>query len=140
MRYFIDTNIFLFLCGETHEVDKKIKALLEDYANTVVMSSESLREIASLIRENRIHIKGMRSYDDVKARVDALDMEIRYVTEAHMKTFFKLLPVHNHSDPVDLMIIAQAITEKIPLISSDKKFPFYTRQGLEFIPNRRKGR
>ena len=40
-----------------------------------------------------------------------------------------------HNDPSDRLIIAQAIIEKIPIISSDKKFPEYRKQGLEFIPN-----
>ena len=30
-------------------------------------------------------------------------------------------------------IISQAITEHLPLISSDLKFPFYREQGLELI-------
>lgn len=33
------------------------------------------------------------------------------------------------------MIIAQAITDGIPLISSDTKFPLYVSQGLNFIQN-----
>jgi len=33
------------------------------------------------------------------------------------------------------MIIAQAITEQIPLISSDTKFHRYRKQNLEFIFN-----
>ncbi|MDR1779439.1 MAG: hypothetical protein LBR50_01745 [Tannerella sp.] len=40
------------------------------------------------------------------------------------------------NDPSDRLIIAQAITEKIPLISSDKQFPKYRKYGLAFILNR----
>jgi len=40
-----------------------------------------------------------------------------------------------HYDPSDHVIISQAITMKLPLISSDEKFPFYRRQGLELIEN-----
>jgi hypothetical protein len=32
--------------------------------------------------------------------------------------------------------IKEFITEKIPLISSDTKFPEYVKFGLDFIPNR----
>ena len=139
MRCFIDTNIFIFLCSDTGgEVDKDIRDMLEDCGNTVIMSSESLREIAALLQDGRIHIQGMHSFDDVMGRVNALGFEIRYVAEAHMKTRYKLVPAPNHSDPADLMIIAQAITEGIPLISSDGKFAHYEKQGLEFIYNRRK--
>ena len=37
--------------------------------------------------------------------------------------------------PSDLVIIAQAITMKMPLISDDKKFPPYRSEGLELIEN-----
>jgi len=46
-----------------------------------------------------------------------------------------LLP--DHKDPTDRIAIAQAITEKIPLISSDRKFHDYRRYGLDFVFNKR---
>jgi PIN domain nuclease of toxin-antitoxin system len=39
----------------------------------------------------------------------------------------------DHRDPSDHMIIAHAITERLPLLSSDEKFPFYRAQGLDLI-------
>ena len=39
----------------------------------------------------------------------------------------------DHRDPSDHMIIAHAITERLPLLSSDDKFPFYREQGLDLI-------
>ncbi len=35
------------------------------------------------------------------------------------------------------IIISHAITTKIPLISSDSRFPFYVKQGLKLIVNER---
>ena len=35
------------------------------------------------------------------------------------------------------LIIAHAITEHLPLISSDGKFDFYCNQGLDFIFNKK---
>jgi PIN domain nuclease of toxin-antitoxin system len=35
--------------------------------------------------------------------------------------------------PSDHIIISHAITERLPLISSDLKFPFYRKQGLDLI-------
>ena len=43
--------------------------------------------------------------------------------------------VNKHTDPFDRMIIAQAIAEKIPLISSDQKFSKYKKIGLDLIKN-----
>jgi len=136
MRYFIDTNIFIFLGGSPDEISPEVRDLIHDYENTFVMSSESLREILMLLKNGRIQVKEWRSYSDIKAMIDAFGFVIRYVDEEHLKTLDKLNPAPNHSDPADLMIIAQAITENLPLISSDTKFPFYTRQGLQFLANK----
>ena len=40
-----------------------------------------------------------------------------------------------HNDPSDHVIIAQAITMQMPLISDDNKFPPYRKEGLELIEN-----
>lgn len=41
-----------------------------------------------------------------------------------------------HKDPSEHVIISQAITEHLPLVSSDTRFPFYREQGLDLIENR----
>ena len=138
MRYFIDTNIFLFLNNDTDELDPDVKEILWDYENTFVISAESIQEISALIKNGRIQAKGWKTYSDIKSLLDSHGIEIRYVSEAHLKTLFKLTPAPQHSDPADLMIISQAITEGIPLISSDTKFPHYVPQGLNFIRNHRR--
>jgi PIN domain nuclease of toxin-antitoxin system len=45
--------------------------------------------------------------------------------------------VAGHNDPTDRMIIAQAITEGLLLISSDRMFEHYRKQKLDFVFNRR---
>ena len=43
----------------------------------------------------------------------------------------------DHRDPSDHVIISHAITEHMPLISSDTRFGYYRAQGLDFIYNKR---
>ena len=43
----------------------------------------------------------------------------------------------DHNDPSDHVIIAHAITEGLTLISSDEKFPFYVKQGLDLVLNKK---
>ena len=49
---------------------------------------------------------------------------MRYLldTKEHLRTFAQLDAVEVHNDPSDRLIIAQALTEKMPVISSDTKF------------------
>lgn len=55
-----------------------------------------------------------------------------------MRTMAKLEinTAEEHNDPSDYIIIAQAITMRLPLISSDRKFLFYKKQGLNLIYNK----
>jgi PIN domain nuclease of toxin-antitoxin system len=59
------------------------------------------------------------------------------VFDRHQKVFARLVPPKDHRDPVDRLIIAQAIAEKTPVISSDRMFEHYRKQGLDFIHNKR---
>jgi PIN domain nuclease of toxin-antitoxin system len=47
------------------------------------------------------------------------------------------IDVGKHNDPNDHAIIAQAIADKIPVISSDHKFKSYISQGLKLVFNKR---
>lgn len=70
---------------------------------------------------------------------DELFIDILPLNEEHMKTYSELtLNVgQDHKDPSDHVIIAHAMTEKLPLISDDGKFEFYRKQGLDFIYNKK---
>lgn len=61
------------------------------------------------------------------------------IGEEHLETYasLKINEAQDHKDPSDHMIIAHAITNRMPLISSGQKFKFYENQGLELIFNER---
>ena len=63
---------------------------------------------------------------------DLLDADV-------MQTYSRLQrnEAQGHKDPSDHVIISQAITLGIPLISSDTRFPFYRKQGLQLIFNKK---
>lgn len=42
-----------------------------------------------------------------------------------------------HKDPSDHVIIAHAMTEGLTLVSSDIRFPFYCKQGLKLLVNKK---
>jgi len=136
VRYMIDTNTFVFLCH--HDFDKfdnEIWSILTDFENMFIISSESVREISLLIRYGKIDFPIWCDYNDVKSSLNEHGIEVRHVNDSHIKTFYGLEFAPDHRDPFDLMIISQAITEKLTLISSDTDFPFYTKQGLYLKQN-----
>jgi PIN domain nuclease of toxin-antitoxin system len=63
--------------------------------------------------------------------------ELLPVKKEHLATYATLSAAPDHNDPADHIIIAQAITEQMRLISSDQKFEHYTKQKLHLIFNSR---
>ncbi len=71
------------------------------------------------------------------ANIEDAGIEIVHVCKKHLSELATLPLYDDHRDPNDRMIIAQTISDRIPLISSDRKFTRYERYGLDFLFNER---
>ena len=134
MRYFIDTNVLINLIEDDY-ISKKVDEITNNCENIIYISSECIREYIQLTQAGKISNKKNKKDDIFDLVENTFGIKIKYIAKEHLQTFAALETVEDHNDPFDRLIIAQAITEKIPLISSDKKFPNYKKMGLEFIPN-----
>jgi len=135
MRYLLDTNILINLVKDDYD-DTDILELTTDYENIIYVSSESVKEFIHLVQAGKnILKKEYRALDVFDLIETTFGFEVKYVTKEHLRTFAQLDLVEGHNDPSDRLIIAQALTEKMPVISSDTKFPKYRKQGLNLIFN-----
>ena len=134
MRYFIDTNVFILAIIDRERLSKNVLHLFEDYENQIYISSESIKEFIHLVQLNRIKVN-FKKVEEIFDIIDVLGYTIKYVKKEHLKTLAVLPIMRPHTDPSDRLIISQAITEKLPLISSDTAFPLYRKHGLELIEN-----
>ena len=99
------------------------------------LTAKEKAEIDELVRT----FTNLNWWDTFSIRISLSDYNIRIIQPDMevMRTLAKMEinEAQEHYDPSDHVIISQAITMKLPLISSDEKFPFYRRQGLELIEN-----
>ena len=138
MRYLLDTNIFIYAAIDRDQLSRDVKAILDDYDNTFYMSSESVKELIVGFNNGKL----VSRFWDTAAKM-VKDITNRYfirilpVGEEHMDTYAHLTLnlAEDHRDPSDHVIIAHAITNRMPLVSSDRKFKFYEDQGLELVYN-----
>ena len=140
MRYLFDTNIFIYAAIDRDSLSKDVTAILEDYDNTFFLSSESVKEM--IVGFNNGGIVS-RFWSTAAEMVDAIReqfyIRILPVGEEQLGTYARLEinKAEDHKDPSAHIIIAHAITNRMPLISSDHKFKFYTKQGLDLVYNKK---
>jgi PIN domain nuclease of toxin-antitoxin system len=79
-----------------------------------------------LFHIGKIYPKKWKSAQDIFYMIEQeLGYSIDYIKKEHLQTMARLELAPSHNDPSGHLIIAQVITEKIPLVSSDRKFELY---------------
>ncbi|MDR1719518.1 MAG: PIN domain-containing protein [Dysgonamonadaceae bacterium] len=132
MRYLFDTNAVLSLHSRFEQTTKDAWDLIDYYYfSRPYISTVSIMEIIHLHKRDKIRTNWKKTEDIIPDLV--LQFEILLVKKEHLQTYAKLICPLGHNDPSDHLIIAQAITERITLISSDSKFEHYVSQKLDFI-------
>ena len=139
-RYLLDTNILMYILNDTGEMTSEVESLVRDFGNRLFMCAESIRELVANWQKYPYMRKQWRTPELMfEYLYNTYFIEILYPHREHYQTFINLEwnIAEDHRDTTDLLIIAHAITEKLPLISSDRKFPFYIAQGLDLIYNKK---
>ena len=164
MRYYLDTNILVFiLLKEEDEIDNNVASIIHDYSSILYVSSVAVKELLLLFRIGKVRSKIFKSEKDLLSAIQKLNIEIIFFNHHHLNTYAAMqiqasglglcrdsaetselasalaaLQITNaHKDMNDHAIISQAISDKVHVISSDAKFKDYTNQGLKFVFNRR---
>ena len=140
MRYLIDTNIFVYLATDVDSLSKDVLSILEEPDTVLYISAESVRELIVAYRNKGLCSKRWKSIEAMVVAIEAeYYVKILPLKKEHMLTYARLEinEMQGHKDPSDHVIIAHAITEHLPLISSDTRFDFYRKQGLDLIFNKK---
>jgi PIN domain nuclease of toxin-antitoxin system len=118
VNYLLDTHVLLDLLTEPHRVSRAVRNALEDPLNDVVVSSASAWEVAI-----KASIGRLRAPDDLDAEllregIGSIDITMSDARAAGA------LPRH-HSDPFDRMLVAQAQSRNMTLVTRDAMFAAY---------------
>jgi PIN domain nuclease of toxin-antitoxin system len=125
VRLLIDTATLIYAVEAPERLTKRASAALRNPGNVLELSTISITEIA--IKESVGKLRVTAAI--VRQAVQDLDIRILPYTGEHGFRLFELLP--HHSDPFDRQIIAQALFEKLPVVTPDEKFKLYS--GLKII-------
>jgi tRNA(fMet)-specific endonuclease VapC len=139
MRYLLDTNIIaFFITSDFDSITDDIKEILNDYNNHLYVSSIAIVELLQLFRLGKLKPKKYKTADALHKCIETdFFIKILPFIKEHTHTLAALKIESGHNDPFDHSIISHAITEKMILVSSDKKFEAYKKQNLLFSFNKR---
>ena len=119
MRLLLDTATLIYAVESPEKLSKRASAALRNPGNVLELSTISITEIA--IKQSLGKLKVTASI--VRQAVQDLDIRLLPYTGEHAFRLFELPP--HHSDPFDRQIIAQALSEKISVVTPDEKFRLY---------------
>ena len=118
MRYLLDTQIIVWAGHESERISKKVREIMSDDAHELSVSFISLWEITIKASLGKLKVSPGFIQEIANA-----GYHILYPNTEHLQTL-RHLP-HHHGDPFDRMLIAQAASEGITLITSDKALKAY---------------
>jgi PIN domain nuclease of toxin-antitoxin system len=118
----MDTSAFLFAISGDSRLGRRAASHFRDPGNQLLLSTASLWEMAVKNSLGKLQmpkpIDRFLSEEMAYNRIEILDIKAHHAFEVANLPFY-------HRDPFDRMIAAQALTEDLPLVTSDAIFQRY---------------
>ncbi|MVM42304.1 PIN domain-containing protein [Spirosoma sp. HMF3257] len=134
MRYLLDTHVLIWYLIQDPLLKSSIKTVLFDQSNEFYVSHESLREIVIKAKLNKPDfrlLQGITITEIATVLRETLGVKLLASSVKHIQMLEKLAPIHN--DPFDHILICQAITEKLIMISHDGNFPYIRIKACNYL-------
>jgi PIN domain nuclease of toxin-antitoxin system len=123
MILLLDTHTLLWFLRDDPLLSVSAKELIEHPTNRKLISVASCWEIAIKAGLGKLEL-AEPSRSLLEREIPRNNLELLPISLAHA-TSVETLPLH-HKDPFDRLLIAQAMTEQIPVVSADTHFDLYS--------------
>jgi PIN domain nuclease of toxin-antitoxin system len=121
MNYLIDTHILLWYMVGDKRISNDIQNIIENKSNTIYLSNGSLWEITIKVSIGKLKLKG--SLNDLKFYLSEKGFKLLEFDYDDLETLLTI-PFH-HQDPFDRLILAQAKTKSMEIITNDPQIRKY---------------
>ena len=120
MKVLLDTHALVWAAVLPARLSARVREVLEDLDNDIVVSAVAAYEI-EFKRERDPFLIAMPG--DLENALVQRGFTWLAITSAHASCAGRLPRLHG--DPFDRLLVAQALSEGLPLISIDQKLPAY---------------
>lgn len=118
----LDTHTMLWFCWDDAQLSTRAKVLIEDPHNRKLVSIGTCWEIAIKVGLGKLDL-GEPSRSFQPREIARNNFELLPISLDHA-TLVEGLAMH-HRDPFDRLLVAQAMSEALPLVSTDGIFDQY---------------
>jgi PIN domain nuclease of toxin-antitoxin system len=121
MNLLIDTHTLIWFITDNDKLPSKTKKIIENLDNNCFVSIATFWEIGIKNSIGRLDLNS--NLETIFKIIEDTGFDILPITTEQILRNTKL--EFHHQDPFDRIIIAQAITEKLTVITKDKQFDDY---------------
>lgn len=121
-RVLLDTHAFLWFAFDDERLSARAAEVISDASVEKVLSIASLWEIAVKTSLGKLEL-GTSLERFLTDEVEGRELEVLGIEHAHLVRVADL-PFH-HRDPFDRLLIAQAVSEGLSIMSIDPRFEAY---------------
>lgn len=122
MNLLLDTHAFIWFMEGDIALSKTSRKAIADIQNNCFISIASIWEIA--IKYSLGSLKLHSQFADIIGFLESNEIELLPIGFNHLQQLLAL--EYHHRDPFDRIIISQALTEDLTIISKDEYFRKYT--------------
>jgi PIN domain nuclease of toxin-antitoxin system len=131
MKLLLDTHTFIWTLSDPKKIPTIASSEIGDPNNQIFVSSVTFWEIAIKVRNGRLASFGTQNSSLVSAAIamgfQPIDLSsIEAAEHGNLKE-------NTHFDPFDRMLIWQAIQRNLTLVSGDKEFKKFNKDGLKLL-------
>jgi PIN domain nuclease of toxin-antitoxin system len=122
VKLLLDSHVLLWSIDRPQLLSARVREAILNEENDLFVSVVSLWEIAIKSGAGKLRLPSAPNFMETHLR----ELGIRSylpITLTHIRGFGKLPPIHK--DPFDRMLLSQAITERLTLVSKDEQFHRY---------------
>jgi PIN domain nuclease of toxin-antitoxin system len=121
MNYIVDTHTLIWFLNGDDKLSKRSREIIEDQDNSKFVSVATIWEIAIKISLDKF--KFNKGFKEFLGLIEDNGFEIIHITPDHALQVSTLRFIHR--DPFDRLIISQALTDDLTIITRDEYIEKY---------------
>jgi PIN domain nuclease of toxin-antitoxin system len=122
MKLLLDTHVLIYLTIQRNSLSAQAQTLIADPTNDLYLSMASVWEMQIKLQIGKLNLQPPLP-QIIADQQQVNGMQLLSISPQHIYHLSQL-PFH-HKDPFDRLLISQAITEGLALLSNDTKFAAY---------------